>query len=246
MAESDTEGIVVFNISNFLDTAGNPGVPSAIFTTDSSIVTFDTTAPGIPALTTQSGDGYVDLNWLSPSTDTDINHYEIYRAYGPFQFRWWASVTAEQLSFRDMVVQNGETYYYYIIAVDQAGNRSSGIPQSITVDGVKAAYPKAAVTIVTQPQPQILSATVETQTVSYIPAAEAITQTPATQGEVKGEEEQQPTEESADTETTTENQRNWPLIIGIILAGLVVLFWAYYWYITWRESKAITTRRKRK
>ena len=65
-----------------------------------------------------AGDGYVNLTWTNPSFDgaSPITEYRIYRNGVLIK-----TVSATQLWFNDTTVENGQTYTYYVTAVNAAG-----------------------------------------------------------------------------------------------------------------------------
>lgn len=90
----------------------------------------DHTPPGVPrGVASITGDGEVTITWLG-STEPDLSTYIIYREdrdpddfyeeIGRIDVRDFLS----EYLFTDDFVQNGETYYYAISAVDFDGNES--------------------------------------------------------------------------------------------------------------------------
>jgi len=226
----NTTFTIQFEANAFADLATNPNE-------EQEIIAIDGIAPQTPLnFQVISGVGYIEMSW-SPVDDAVA--YEIWRAASPFAFYY--EVPAPTTNFRDYGVTNGITYYYQVRARDAAGNLSPLLPLNLALSGMSYSVYAPAVETPYQPiyqpkvQPQIASAVVEKEAIKEQEQAPA----PAEEkpGEVKGNETPQ---EEAST--------NWPLIIGIILAGLVVLFWIYYWYVSWRESriktKTRTTRKK--
>ncbi len=69
-------------------------------------------------LTAYPGDGYVLLKWNAPAYDggNRIESYYIYRNDNRI-----ASVSSEQMWYKDEDVKNGVTYYYYVTAVNLEG-----------------------------------------------------------------------------------------------------------------------------
>ncbi len=193
-------------------------------------VDLDNTVPQTPQnLRVVTGEGFVYLSW---NLVLDAVHYEIWRS-GSFVLLG----TTIDTFYRDENVIGGRNYDYKIIAVDAVGNKSVAAEISATPPVIIIApditpiltYGPASVT---QTQPQIAAAVVEKEAIEETektPVEEEIEEP----GEVKGEE----TEEE-------EVPTNWPLIIGVMLAGLVVIFWVYYWYVSWKESKTKTRKRK--
>jgi fibronectin type 3 domain-containing protein len=70
-----------------------------------------------------SGDGYVLLTWSAPSDDggSDITAYNIYRGTESDNLTQLTSVPSTQTSYNDTSVENGQTYYYRITAVNDVG-----------------------------------------------------------------------------------------------------------------------------
>lgn len=116
-----------------VDTSGNvsPGVYADALTQTDSI------KPEPPALVTaraSSSKTKVYLNWSGASDNMGVVSYEVYRSVG--------SGTAARLtstgstSYDDTDVSANNTYKYYIVAVDGAGNRSANsITVSVTTNG---------------------------------------------------------------------------------------------------------------
>jgi fibronectin type 3 domain-containing protein len=83
------------------------------------------TKPSVPQkLQASAGGGYVVLSWAVPSNDggSAIVEYKIYRGTSSGGERYLDSASAT--TYRDTAVKNGETYYYYIVAVNVAGKSS--------------------------------------------------------------------------------------------------------------------------
>ena len=201
------------------DVAGN-------ITTGSIALSVDSTPPATPKnIQKIIGVGFVFLRW---DAVLDADHYEIWRTGSDFKL---IGVTDSNY-FKDETATAGKNYTYQIIAIDEIGNRSKPAQVSVTTSLIIIA-PEITTSSTTQiTSPQIASATVEKESVKE--------KTPQKDTEeVKGGEEKN--EEGTPI--------NWPLIIGIVLASLVVLFWIYYWYASWKESKKSSksaTREKKK
>lgn len=94
-----------------------------------SIVARDTFAPVTTTnITGAAAGGIVSLFWPA-NTERDLKGYLVYRAERKDQPRAeWQLLTRAPITtttFRDDRAQAGKTYYYYILAVDDAGNESS-------------------------------------------------------------------------------------------------------------------------
>ncbi|HYX29870.1 MAG TPA: hypothetical protein VE863_15120 [Pyrinomonadaceae bacterium] len=72
--------------------------------------------------------GRISLFW-PPNSEPDIAGYLLYRSTDPnLPLPSWTLLTPEVLTkstFTDLNVESGKTYYYYLIAVDTAGNKSA-------------------------------------------------------------------------------------------------------------------------
>ena len=86
-----------------------------------------------------AGDGYVELKWEAPdfSGGSPITFYDIYRSATAGQnHKQVGRVDGNTLSYRDNSVENGQTYYYYIVAendnsLSDSGGESSVTPQKV-------------------------------------------------------------------------------------------------------------------
>jgi len=89
------------------------------------------TAPSAPTppryLQATPGDKFVDLRWDAPSGDggSAITEYKIYRGTSSGGETYLASVSVSTTSYKDKPVTNGQTYYYYVTAVNVAGESIS-------------------------------------------------------------------------------------------------------------------------
>ena len=85
------------------------------------------TSPMVPSvpqnLQISSGDSYVDLSWNAPLNDggSPITEYRIYRGTYSGGEAYLDSVDGSSTSYHDTGVTNGETYYYYVTAVNDVG-----------------------------------------------------------------------------------------------------------------------------
>ena len=70
--------------------------------------------------------GRIALFW-SANSEPDIAGYLLYRSTDPNSPRPWTQLTTEvytRTTFQDTNVETGKTYYYYVVAIDNAGNKS--------------------------------------------------------------------------------------------------------------------------
>jgi hypothetical protein len=80
--------------------------------------------------------GRIALFWAANS-EPDIAGYLLYRATDPNSPKPWTLLTPEvytKITFQDVNVETGKTYYYYVVAVDTAGNKSE--PSNVVSDTV--------------------------------------------------------------------------------------------------------------
>src|SRR5436190_591657 len=108
------------------DGAGNESAPSASASATPQQPP-DTTAPTAPqGLTTNAGDGHVELKWSPGRDDRGVVAYRIYRqnADGSWPLTSTANTDAGTLAWTDTGLTNGQTYTYRVTAVDAAGNES--------------------------------------------------------------------------------------------------------------------------
>jgi hypothetical protein len=77
-----------------------------------------TTPSGPRNIKATTGDGYVTLGWSAPSDDGGyaITEYKIYRGTSSGGESYLTSVSTT--SYNDTTVTNGQTYYYYVAAVN--------------------------------------------------------------------------------------------------------------------------------
>jgi fibronectin type 3 domain-containing protein len=87
----------------------------------------DTYPPSAPTLAPPGGaPGRLALFW-SASPELDVAGYLLYRSTDPNLPKPWTLLTPAvytKTTFTDQNVETGKTYYYYVIAVDNAGNKS--------------------------------------------------------------------------------------------------------------------------
>ena len=88
---------------------------------------FNPTDPTPPRnLAANESDGYVNLSWDEPSDDGNrpITEYLIFRGTLTGSGSYYGSVTGTQRYFNDTSVTNGQTYYYHLTAMNEAGKES--------------------------------------------------------------------------------------------------------------------------
>lgn len=113
---------------------GGDSLPSAIA---SATTNADAIAPSAPGgLTAKGTKGRIDLAWTvsSDSGGSGLAEYQIYRSTTgsePFELR--ATVGASATSYRDTAVTKAATYWYYVRAVDKAGNSANSNTASAKV-----------------------------------------------------------------------------------------------------------------
>ena len=88
--------------------------------------------PAAPrGVTSISGDGEVTILWY-PNQEPDLDGYEVWRSRNPDTgYRKIAVVSPNITEFTDTDVQNGETYYYAVLAFDEDGNESELSPEIV-------------------------------------------------------------------------------------------------------------------
>jgi hypothetical protein len=94
-----------------------------------SVAPVDTFAPAAPGpVTLAAAAGRISV-FFPANTETDVAGYNIYRSTDPnLPKEKWTKLNRELLTkttYLDENVESGKTYYYYVIAVDQAGNISA-------------------------------------------------------------------------------------------------------------------------
>lgn len=119
------ETYMYFVRSVSLGSEGNPveSVDSNSFT----ISQVDKYPPSTPSLAPPGvATGRIALFWAA-NPEPDIAGYLLYRSPDPNRPKPWTLLTPEvyaKTTFTDQNVETGKTYYYYVVAVDNAGNRS--------------------------------------------------------------------------------------------------------------------------
>ena len=124
---SVTNGVTYYYQVKAINSVGE-GAGSAIISATPEATTVPTSPQNPQA---SAGDSYVLINWTTPLDDggSDINSYTIYRGTDSYNLTLLATVASTQTSYNDTSVENGQTYYYKITAVNDQGES----PQSTMV-----------------------------------------------------------------------------------------------------------------
>lgn len=186
-------------------------------------IEIDTTAPSAPlSISVIAGPNNIKINW-SASTSPDVVGYNIYRSASPYQKINPSLITGT--SYTDSNVEKGVKYSYKITAVDGVGNE--------TALANATASQLISITSVSGVVGQILESAAKTEAAGFIPAAKAAPK----KGEVKGEEEviEEPEEEPPVQEE--EDVKNWPMIIAILIAVLIIVAGIWYYWVVTRPGK---------
>jgi len=91
----------------------------------------------VTGLTLMPGDRLVELNWVRP-TAGDVDHYEIYRSTTeafddpPIEADWQSTGYSDPPLGQTTSLENGQVYYYKVVAVDIFGQASEGASESVT------------------------------------------------------------------------------------------------------------------
>ena len=120
------ESYTYFVRSVSLGTEGRP--VESLNSNSIPILQNDTYAPAAPNLTTpNAAPGRIALFWTANS-EPDVAGYYLFRSTDPnLPKEKWSQLTPQlynKTTFTDENVETGKTYYYYVVAVDNAGNPS--------------------------------------------------------------------------------------------------------------------------
>lgn len=173
--------------------------------------TIDTLAPEAPviAVIADSDNNQIDVSWNSVENNVI---YEIYR-------NDLFVATTDLNYFIDQGLEKGQNYTYYVVAVDQIGNRS--LPSnSVTVYLLKPQI--SSVSFISGENINIVepSAPAATSLLPDGPVAPVIPE-----GQIQSES------------TSSQAATNWALVIAIILAGLLILGGGLYWWYSREEDE---------
>ncbi|MCD6194905.1 fibronectin type III domain-containing protein [bacterium] len=171
----------------------------------------DTKAPSAPLVSLELREGKIVVSWQAVE---DGIYYEVYRDNKLVAY-------TNSLMFVEENLPQGTKYTYWVVAVDQAGNRSR---PSNSVD-------------IYIPEPRVSSTSYQQPAVSYtpsvlVPEVQAKTQVPPKteedqsiepEGQVRGEEEAK--------------GFNWALLVAIILGIVLVVGGGMYWWYTREEDE---------
>jgi beta-lactamase superfamily II metal-dependent hydrolase len=109
--------------SKAYDAAGNSGTSAAVSVTVNN--TADVTPPTAPStLVATAGRGQIKLSWNASTDNVGVAGYDVWRstsATGTFSLI--ANTTS--LTYTDAGLTRGQTFYYYVVARDAAGNASA-------------------------------------------------------------------------------------------------------------------------
>ncbi len=90
-------------------------------------------------LTVKLGNGYVNLTWEPPVYGKDtVTQYNIYRNGVLIKIK---TVSGNQLYYNDTTVQNGQTYRYYVTAVNSVGESNPSNKVQTTAGGTVPEFP---------------------------------------------------------------------------------------------------------
>jgi len=107
---------------------GTEGKPvESVNSTQVEVMQADVYPPAPPDMTPpNAAPGRIALFWTANS-EPDVVGYYVFRSTDPNQARPWTKLTPQlynRTTFTDLNVETGKTYYYYVTAIDNAGNES--------------------------------------------------------------------------------------------------------------------------
>ncbi len=100
-------------------------------------ITFVTIPGRVRDLTCMKGDRRVELSWAPPSDGggLPVTGYVVSRSTDP-SFFFDIAILGEELSFTDLGVSNGQTYYYVVQAINDMGTGPMGLTIEVTPLGM--------------------------------------------------------------------------------------------------------------
>jgi len=107
----------------------------------------DLTPPSPPRnLSAKEGDGIIELIW-DYSLDIDVKYYNIFRSTGidkKYEKINKIQLKPNEIYYKDSAIVTGQQYFYYVVAIDEAGNISekSNIVNAIAKDMTPPKPPK--------------------------------------------------------------------------------------------------------
>ncbi|MDP6156945.1 MAG: fibronectin type III domain-containing protein [Candidatus Thermoplasmatota archaeon] len=125
-----TNGITYYHIVTAINSMGESEPSIGVATTSLR----DVTTPSPPQnLEANTGNGFVELSWKAPEDDggSVLMGYKIYRGTSPDNETYLDSEIGFTISHNDTTVTNGETYYYYVTALNPLGESESS---NITIE----------------------------------------------------------------------------------------------------------------
>ncbi|MFI5452295.1 FG-GAP-like repeat-containing protein [Pedobacter sp. UC225_61] len=115
---ANTVGLTSFNGAN------GPVTINTVLPLAGDTYTIDAGAPSAPTgLVANAGDAQIKLNWVA-NPESDLATYEIYGGTSANPTTLITSVQKGTLTYTDVNLTNGTTYYYRITAKDASGNES--------------------------------------------------------------------------------------------------------------------------
>lgn len=130
---SVSPGTKYFYAVDPVDAAGNVGSdgPRPSVTTP-ALATTPPTAPS--SLTATASGTTVNLGWTASTSSAGLSGYYVYRSTGSTSASVIAKLSASTLSYADSAVSSGNTYSYYVKAVDVTGQLGAASPvQTVSI-----------------------------------------------------------------------------------------------------------------
>ncbi len=198
----------VYQVVGFsLDRAGNYSKEEEWIWFD-ELYRLDTIAPQAPVVSVQRQDSRVIVSWNKVE---DGAYYEVYRDGKLVAY-------TNSLMFIEENLPQGYTYTYWVVAIDQAGNRSQpSQKQSVYI-----------------PKPRVSSITYQPAAVSYVPSRIV------PEAQAKTKTEPQPAEKEQEGQVKAEEVPegiNWALVVAIILGIILVIGGGLYWWYSREEDE---------